>query len=102
MCCRKVEPVSVPGVYVGFLDKTKVVLKLLARIASPISSCDARSSMSFECQVKTFTLRGRRIAPLYMHDGRAHLEDTVELFNLGMKLLAPQEKQDLVEFMHVL
>jgi cytochrome c peroxidase len=54
--------------------------------------------------IKTFTLRGIKDSPPYMHDGRClTLEDTVEFFNLVLKLkLASQEKQDLVAFMRAL
>jgi cytochrome c peroxidase len=54
--------------------------------------------------IKTFTLRGIKESPPYMHDGRClTLEDTVELFNLvlGLKLSA-EEKADLVAYMRVL
>jgi cytochrome c peroxidase len=54
--------------------------------------------------IKTFTLRGIKDSPPYLHDGRAFtLEDTVEFFNLvlGLKLNA-QEKTDLVAFMRQL
>jgi cytochrome c peroxidase len=55
-------------------------------------------------QMKTFTLRGIKESPPYLHDGRAlTLEDTVEFFNLVLQLkLEPQEKQDLVAFMRQL
>ena len=54
--------------------------------------------------IKTFTLRGIKESPPYLHDGRLlTLEDTVEFFNIVLQLkLAPQEKQDLVAFMRVL
>ncbi len=47
--------------------------------------------------MNTFTLRGIKDSPPYMHDGRClTLEDTVELFNLVLELgLAPEEKTDL-------
>jgi len=51
--------------------------------------------------IKTFTLRGIKDSPPYLHDGRClTLEDTVEFFNLilGLKL-SEQEKKDLVAFM---
>ncbi|HYC77282.1 MAG TPA: cytochrome B6 [Planctomycetota bacterium] len=51
--------------------------------------------------IKTFTLRGIKDSPPYLHDGRClTLEDTVEFFNLvlGLRLTA-QEKTDLVAFM---
>jgi cytochrome c peroxidase len=54
--------------------------------------------------IKTFTLRGIKESPPYLHDGRCFtLEDTVEFFNivLGLKLTA-QEKTDLVAFMRQL
>ncbi len=51
--------------------------------------------------IKTFTLRGIKESPPYMHDGRClTLEDTVEFFNIVLQLkLNQQEKQDLVAFM---
>ncbi len=54
--------------------------------------------------MKTFTLRGIKDSPPYLHDGRAlTLEDTVEFFNLVMQLkLTPEEKHDLVAFMRQL
>ena len=54
--------------------------------------------------IKTFTLRGIKDSPPYLHDGRAlTLEDTVEFFNLVLGLgLTAQEKRDLVAFMRQL
>ena len=54
--------------------------------------------------MKTFTLRGIKDSPPYMHDGRClTLEDTVEFFNLVLQLnLTKQEKTDLVAFMRQL
>jgi cytochrome c peroxidase len=54
--------------------------------------------------IKTFTLRGIKDSPPYLHDGRAlTLEDTVEFFNIVLQLkLNAQEKQDLVAFMRQL
>jgi cytochrome c peroxidase len=54
--------------------------------------------------IKTFTLRGIKESPPYLHDGRClTLEDTVEFFNLVLELqLTPEEKRDLVAFMRVL
>jgi Cytochrome c peroxidase len=54
--------------------------------------------------IKTFTLRGIKDSPPYMHDGRClTLEDTVEFFNIVLQLkLTPQEKRDLVAFMRQL
>lgn len=54
--------------------------------------------------IKTFTLRGIKDSPPYLHDGRLlTLEDTVEFFNviLGTRL-NEQEKKDLVAFMRQL
>ena len=51
--------------------------------------------------IKTFTLRGIKDSPPYLHDGRLlTLADTVEFFNLmlGLKLNA-QEKESLVAYM---
>ncbi len=54
--------------------------------------------------IKSFTLRGIKDSPPYLHDGRClTLEDTVEFFNLVLGLrLTPQEKTDLVAFMRQL
>jgi cytochrome c peroxidase len=54
--------------------------------------------------IKTFTLRGIKESPPYMHDGRClTLEDTVEFFNLVLGLkLSKEEKADLVAFMRQL
>jgi cytochrome c peroxidase len=54
--------------------------------------------------IKTFTLRGLKDSPPYLHDGRLlTIEDTVEFFNLVMqtKLTSP-EKADLVAFLQAL
>jgi len=54
--------------------------------------------------MKSFTLRGIKDSPPYLHDGRAlTLEDTVEFFNLVLELkLTQQEKADLALFMRQL
>ncbi len=54
--------------------------------------------------IKTFTLRGIKDSPPYLHDGRClTLEDTVEFFNLVLETkLSKQEKADLVAFMRAL
>jgi cytochrome c peroxidase len=51
--------------------------------------------------IKTFTLRGIKESPPYLHDGRClTLEDTVEFFNLVLELkLSAVEKHDLAAFM---
>jgi cytochrome c peroxidase len=54
--------------------------------------------------IKSFTLRGIKDSPPYLHDGRClTLEDTVEFFNLvqGLKL-TKEEKADLVAFLRQL
>lgn len=59
---------------------------------------------SAEGPIKTFSLRGIKDSPPYMHDGRLlTLEDTVEYFNLVLRTgLNQQEKKDLVAFLRVL
>lgn len=54
--------------------------------------------------IKTFTLRGIKDSPPYMHDGRLlTLEDTVEFFNLVLGVgLAAEEKQALTAFLRCL
>ncbi len=54
--------------------------------------------------IKSFTLRGIKDSPPYLHDGRClTLEDTVEFFNLVLELkLTNPEKQDLVAFLRQL
>ncbi|OPL15365.1 MAG: cytochrome B6 [delta proteobacterium ML8_D] len=54
--------------------------------------------------IKTFTLRGIKDSPPYMHDGRClTLEDTVEFFNLVTRLnLTKEEKDALTAFMRQL
>jgi cytochrome c peroxidase len=51
--------------------------------------------------IKTFSLRGIKESPPYLHDGRLlTLEDTVEFFSLILETnLTAQEKQDVVAFM---
>jgi cytochrome c peroxidase len=54
--------------------------------------------------IKSFTLRGIKESPPYLHDGRClTLEDTVEFFNTVMELnLTKEEKSDLVAFLKCL
>ncbi len=54
--------------------------------------------------IKTFTLRGIKDSPPYLHDGRLlTLEDTVEFFNLVLELkLTDDEKSDLVAYLRLL
>jgi cytochrome c peroxidase len=57
-----------------------------------------------EGRIKTFTLRGIKDSPPYMHDGRCPtLEDAVELMNLVLELgLARDEKRQIVAFLRAL
>jgi cytochrome c peroxidase len=54
--------------------------------------------------IKTFSLRGIKDSPPYLHDGRLMtLEDTIEFFNLILELqLNEGEKRDLLAFMRAL
>lgn len=54
--------------------------------------------------IKTFSLRGIKDSPPYLHDGRLlTLEDTVEFFNLVLEINLNQEnKNDLVAFLRTL
>ena len=54
--------------------------------------------------IKTFTLRGIKESPPYLHDGRLlTLEDTVEFFNLIMETkLTSDEKKQLAAFLRQL
>jgi cytochrome c peroxidase len=54
--------------------------------------------------IKTFSLRGIKDSPPYLHDGRLPtLEDTVEFFNVILELkLGADEKSDLVAFLRQL
>jgi cytochrome c peroxidase len=54
--------------------------------------------------IKSFTLRGIKDSPPYLHDGRLlTLEDTVEFFNLVLEVnLTKEEKADLVAFLRCL
>lgn len=54
--------------------------------------------------IKTFTLRGIKESPPFLHDGRClTLEDTVKFFNLVLSLrLTQEEETNLVAFLRVL
>lgn len=60
--------------------------------------------MAHDGPIKTFSLRGMKNSPPYLHDGRCFtLEDTVEYFNLIQQLhLTAAEKQDLASFLRAL
>ena len=57
-----------------------------------------------EGPIKTFTLRGIKDSPPFLHDGRLlTLDDTVEFFNLVLGLkLTPEEKKSLIAYMYTL
>jgi cytochrome c peroxidase len=57
-----------------------------------------------EGPVKTFSLRGIKDSPPYLHDGRLPtLEDVVEFFNIVLDTkLTADEKKDLVQYMRAL
>jgi cytochrome c peroxidase len=57
-----------------------------------------------EGAIKTFSLRGIKDSPPYLHDGRLlTLEDTVEFFNLILQTrLTAAEKKDLAAFLRAL
>jgi cytochrome c peroxidase len=54
--------------------------------------------------IKSFTLRGIKDSPPYLHDGRClPLEDTVEFFNFVLEInLTKEEKADLAAFLRYL
>jgi len=54
--------------------------------------------------IKTFTLRGIKDSPPYLHDGRLlTLEDVIEFFNLVLETdLTDEEKADLLAFLYTL
>jgi cytochrome c peroxidase len=57
-----------------------------------------------EGPIKTFTLRGLKESPPYLHDGRLlTIEDTIEFFNLVLQTrLSDAEKRDLRAFLYTL
>lgn len=57
-----------------------------------------------EGPIKTFSLRGIKDSPPYLHDGRLlTLEDTVEFFNLVLETqLSAEEKKDLSAYLRAL
>ena len=65
---------------------------------------DQRRGCHREGPIKTFTLRGIKESPPYLHDGRLlTLEDTVEFFNLILETrLTSEEKTQLVAFLRQL
>lgn len=86
----------------SFLDNNMHDLKL-ERFYTPGKSYNGMVTLP-DGPIKTFTLRGIKDSPPYLHDGRLlTLDDTVEFFNLvlGTKL-ATDEKQALVAYLRTL
>lgn len=82
-----------------FLDNNMHDLKL-ERFYKPGAVYNDQAALP-DGPIKTFTLRGIKDSPPYMHDGRLMtLADTVEYFNLvlGLQLTQP-EKESLVSYM---
>jgi cytochrome c peroxidase len=83
----------------AFMDNNMHDLKL-DRFFKPGKVVNDQNAMP-DGAIKTFTLRGIKDSPPYLHDGRLlTLADTVEFFNLvlGLKLTQP-EKESLVSYM---
>jgi len=85
----------------GFMDQQMHDLKL-ERFYTP-STVNGQLNGA-DGPIKTFTLRGIKDSPPYLHDGRLlTLEDTVEFFNLVLALqLNAEEKAALVAYMRQL
>ncbi|MFK0640239.1 MULTISPECIES: cytochrome B6 [unclassified Ochrobactrum] len=86
----------------SFLDNNMHDLKL-ERFYTPGKSYNGMVTLP-DGPIKTFTLRGIKDSPPYLHDGRLlTLDDTVEFFNLvlGTKL-ATDEKEALVAYLRTL
>lgn len=86
----------------AFLDNAMHDLKL-ERFYTPGTTVNGLVMLP-DGPIKTFTLRGIKDTPPYLHDGRLMtLADTVEFFNLVLGLkLTQQEKDALVAYMLVL
>ena len=84
-----------------FLDDKMHDLKL-ERFYKPDTINDQLNTA--EGPIKTFTLRGIKDSPPYLHDGRLlTLDDTVEFFNLVLGLqLNQDEKKALTVYMYTL
>ena len=85
----------------AFLDNRMHDLKL-GRFYKPDTINDQLNTA--EGPIKTFTLRGIKDSPPFLHDGRLlTLDDTVEFFNLVLGLkLTPEEKRSLIAYMYTL
>lgn len=86
----------------AFMDNAMHDLKL-ERFYKPGTVANGQVAIP-DGPIKTFTLRGIKDSPPYLHDGRLlTLADTVEFFNLVLELkLTQQEKDDLVAYLLVL
>jgi cytochrome c peroxidase len=84
---------------IGFLDNAMHDLKL--ERFYKVGQIIADQAIIPDGPIKTFTLRGIKDSPPYMHDGRLlTLADTVEFFNLVLGLkLTQTEKESLVAYM---
>ncbi len=85
----------------AFLDNKMHDLKV-GRFYKPETISDQLNTA--EGPIKTFTLRGIKDSPPFLHDGRLlTLDDTVEFFNLVLGLkLTPEEKKSLIAYMYTL
>ena len=83
----------------SFLDQQMHDLKL-ERFYAPVRVFNDQAALP-DGPIKTFTLRGIKDSPPYLHDGRLlTLADTVEYFNLVLSLkLTQEEKDSLVAYM---
>jgi cytochrome c peroxidase len=86
---------------VGFLDHQMHDLHLERFYVAEVLNGQNNDA---EGPIKTFTLRGIKDSPPYLHDGRLlTLEDTVEFFNVVLHLtLSGEEKQALVAYLQAL
>ena len=86
----------------AFMDQQMHDLKL-ERFYTPGETINGQK-VGVTGPIKTFTLRGIKDSPPYLHDGRLlTLEDTVEFFNLVLGLkLTQDEKSALVAYMRQL
>ena len=83
---------------VGFLDHQMHDLHLERFYVAEVINGQNNGSAG---PIKTFTLRGIKDSPPYLHDGRLlTLDDTVEFFNVVLQLrLGKEEKQSLVAYL---
>ena len=86
---------------VGFLDHQMHDLQLERFYVAEVINGQNNEA---EGPIKTFTLRGIKDSPPYLHDGRLlTLDDTVEFFNVVLQLkLGAEEKQALVAYLQAL